>query len=168
MDGSSNELELSNAIAVKLAPPIDENRTMHQWIKGWLGLSVMACLLTGGAIALAQTAQPDANGDYDRNETPIRGRVPPSSKLSPGSLWRVVSPGLNCRRQADANSPVVRQFKAGDRLQVEVYRGGSDEVLLNAKDDTGKPWMHVRAASFKLDDACYVRANRRYIQPVVK
>jgi len=139
---------------------------MPKWIKIWVGLSVMGWLLSSGAIALAQTAQPDANGDFARNETPIRGTVPPESKLSPGSLWRVVSPGLNCRRQANASSPIVRHFKAGDTLQVEVYRGGSDEVLLNAKDGTGKPWMYVRAASFKLDDACYVRANRRYIQPI--
>ncbi|MDX2242785.1 MAG: hypothetical protein NW224_19015 [Leptolyngbyaceae cyanobacterium bins.302] len=70
----------------------------------------------------------------------------------PGSLWRVVSPALNCRRQPNASSPVMRQYKAGDILQVEVYRGGSDEVHLNAKDATGKPWMRVRATSFKLDD----------------
>lgn len=152
----------------KLEPSLTETSTMHRWIKDWVGLSVMMIVASGGAIGLAQTAKPDANGDYSRNETSIQGKVPSGSKLVPGSLWRVVSPVLNCRRQPNASSPIRRQYKAGDILQVEVYRGGSDEVLLNTKDATGKPWMSVRATSFKLNDACYVRANQRYIQPVTK
>jgi len=122
--------------------------------------------------AIAQTPVPipqaDQAGDYDRNETPIQGPVPPNSKLVPGSLWQVVRSGLNCRRKPGATQPLLRQFKFGDILQAEVSRGGSDEVFSNARDTTGKPWMWVRAKSFKLEDACYVRANRRYIRPVTK
>jgi hypothetical protein len=134
-------------------------------------LSITLWLIaSGGTIALAQTPipKPDQSGDYLSNAAPIEGTVPPNSKLMRGSLWEVISPGLNCRRKPDVNSPVVRQFKAGDRLQAEVSRGGSDEVLINAKDAKGKPWMWVRAKTFKIEDACYVRANHRYIQPVTQ
>jgi len=129
---------------------------------------IIATLLMVNTSAIAQTPipKPDQNGDYFSNETPIQGRVPPNSRLSPGSLWQVISPRLNCRRQASASAPIVRQFKSGDILQAEVFRGGSDEVLSNAKDANGKPWMWVRAKTFRLEDACHVRANRRYIKPV--
>lgn len=132
-------------------------------------LSITLLLIaSGGTIAVAQTPipQPDRYGDYLSNSAPIQGTVPSDSKLAPGSLWEVTSPRLNCRRKPDVNSLQVRQFKSGDRLQAEVYRGGSDEVLVNAKDATGKPWMYVRSKTFKLEDGCYVRANRRYIKPV--
>jgi hypothetical protein len=122
------------------------------------------------AIATAQPGvpQPDRHGDYWSNEAVLKGRVPQGSKLMPGSLWQVVSGGVNCRRKPGTNQPVVRQFGRGVTLQAEVGRGGSDEVLQNARDASGKPWMWVRANSLRLEDACYVRANRRYIQPAVR
>jgi hypothetical protein len=121
----------------------------------------------GGAIALAEMPSDRSaqKADFDRNEAPLKGTVPSGSKLMPGSLWQVVSPGLNCRQKAGVNFPIVRTFKSGDRLQAEVGRGGADEVLINAKDSTGKPWMWVRAKTFKPEDACYVRANSQYIKP---
>lgn len=118
-----------------------------------------------GVVTQIEFATADRNGDFYGNLTPVQGMVPPGSKLSPGSLWQVVSPGLNCRRAADGKAAVVRQFARGDVLQVEVFRGGSDEVLVNAKDGQGKPWMPVRGKT--LSDLCYVRANQRYIKPVV-
>lgn len=51
----------------------------------------------------------------------------------------------------------------GELLEVEVYRGGSDEVFVNRLDRKGKPWMPVRGRD--IQDICYVRANSRYIQP---
>lgn len=60
----------------------------------------------------------------------------------------------------------MRTFQSGDILQVEVYRGGSDEVLLNVVDAAGKPWMPVRGS--RIADRCYVRANQRYIQPLLR
>lgn len=130
-------------------------------------------VVSGSAIAVAQTPipKPDRYGDYPRNEAPILGTVPPDkkfSKLSRGALWEVVSPGLNCRREPDINSPQIRQFKSGDYLQAEVGRGGSDEVFINAKDAKGKPWMAVRSKTFNVEDTCYVRANRKYIKPVTR
>jgi hypothetical protein len=116
-------------------------------------------------IGLAETPsipQPDRHGNYFRNETSVQGKVPAS--LSPGSLWQVVSVKLNCRHKPGMEYDIVRQFQRGDLLQADIGRGGSDEVLLNAKDRYGKPWMFVRSALGE-SYSCFVRANRRYIQP---
>ncbi|HEY9643821.1 MAG TPA: hypothetical protein V6C57_25245 [Coleofasciculaceae cyanobacterium] len=115
------------------------------------------------AIAQSPLPQPDHSGNYYRNEAPLKA-ASTENHLSPGSLWRVVAIGLNCRSAPGTMQPVLRQFAQGDVLQVEVYRGGSDEVLQNPTDSSGKPWMPVRGAS--PSDVCYVRANSRYIQPL--
>ncbi len=126
-------------------------------------VAIGAVTLSLSAGALAQVVpRSDSKGDYYRNETSVQGTA--ASPLSPGSLWQVTTTGLSCRRQPGVNAPIVRQYKLGDVLEVEVYRGGSDEVLLNAKDASGKPWMPVRGRNF--DDRCYVRANSRYIRPM--
>jgi hypothetical protein len=109
---------------------------------------------------------PDESGDYYSNEAPLKGTAP--SPLMAGSLWLVVKNQLNCRQNAGRNEPMIRQFKKGDIIQAEVGRGGADEVLINALDDQGKPWMYVRGGKDVKDlpiRSCYVRANQRYIQP---
>ncbi len=120
-------------------------------------------LLLGVLPAAVQAqAQTDLQGNYFRNETMVQadGR---DSKLSAGSLWLVRVNGLNCRRSASLDSAVVRTYALGSLLEVEVYRGGSDEVLLNPLDRNGRPWMPVRGT--RIEDVCFVRANSRYIQP---
>jgi hypothetical protein len=113
---------------------------------------------------------PDASGDYYSNEAPLKGTVP--RPLMPGSLWLVVVENqLNCRQKAGINQPVVKLFKKGDIIQTDVGRGGSDELFINALDDQGKPWMYVRGGKDVKDlpiRSCYVRANKRYIQPYQK
>lgn len=113
-------------------------------------------------LAQVTTPQPDLNGNYRRNQAARVGQV--ASPLSPGSLWQVISPGLNCRRGAGLEYDIVRQFEQGQLLQADVGRGGSDEVLINATDRRGNPWMRVRSPIGESYD-CYVRAHRRYIQP---
>lgn len=124
---------------------------------------IFAALVPPG---LAQTAvpQPDRNGDYFSNQSSVSGRV--VTPLSPGSLWQVVSLGLNCRSSAGINHAIVHQFEQGQLLQADVGRGGSDEVLWNATDTNGNPWMWVRSPSGESYD-CYVRANHNYIQPYI-
>jgi len=112
----------------------------------------------------AQTA--DYKGNYFRNETPIQAPRRLNSVLSQGSLWRVQSNSLNCRRSASVFSPIVRTYLKDNLLEVEVYRGGSDEVSINYLDDDGKPWMPVRGESY--EDRCFVRANSLYILPVME
>ncbi len=113
--------------------------------------------------AAAQAQVPDSKGNYYRNDASV---LAPNrfNKLVPGFLWRVMVDELNCRQDASLDSPVNRTFQVGDLLEVEVYRGGSDEVYVNPLDRNGRPWMPVRGAN--TEDKCYVRANSRFIQPV--
>lgn len=103
--------------------------------------------------------------DFYRNETPKKGTV--FSPLMPGSLWRVISPTLDCHIEPGTEKAIVKQFARGDLIQAEVWRGGADEVLVNPLDSEGKPWMHVRGERNIKTPAqitrCYVRANGRYI-----
>jgi hypothetical protein len=105
---------------------------------------------------------PDRGGNYSSNESTVKAEVI-NSKLAAGSLWRVAVDELNCRRSASITSNIVRTYLSGELLEVEVYRGGSDEVLVNPLDKNGKPWMPVRGKN--IEDVCYVRANSRFIQP---
>jgi hypothetical protein len=128
-----------------------------------LSLTILA--VTGTPSVLAQPLaipQPDRNGNYLRNDTPFTGTAP--SPLMRGSLWQVVSSGLNCRSGFGLRYGVTRQFNRGALLQAEVGRGGSDEVLVNPKDEKGQPWMPARSPQGQ-NYNCYVRANHRYIQP---
>jgi hypothetical protein len=112
--------------------------------------------------ALQAQAIADSEGNYYRNETDVQA-TSRFSKLSSGSLWRVVVDELNCRQDKSIFSPVNRTYRANALLEVEVYRGGSDEVHVNPLDLYGKPWMPVRGKDS--EDVCYVRANSRFIQP---
>jgi hypothetical protein len=127
-------------------------------------LITIALISANSVSAQDAFAKPDRNGDYFGNDAPIKGKKPANSKIMVGSLWQVVSPGLNCRVSTGTQSPIVRSFKKGAILQANVGRGGSDEVLLNGKDQQGKPWMRVRSAAGE-DYECAVRANNRYIKP---
>lgn len=113
--------------------------------------------------AVQAQVNPDSQGNYYKNETSVQASLSRNSPLAAGSLWRVVSENLNCRQNASLDSFVSRTYLSGELLEVEVYRGGSDEVLVNPLDRNGKPWMPVRGAN--IEDVCYVRANSRYIQP---
>jgi hypothetical protein len=111
-------------------------------------------LVTGLPIAVqAQIA--DSQGNYYSNLVP--------SQLQAGSLWRVEAEALNCRRSPSLQGSVMRTYLRDAVLEVEVYRGGSDEVLVNPLDENRNPWMPVRGKSFS--DVCFVRANSRFIQP---
>jgi hypothetical protein len=127
-----------------------------------LALTIVTLTIATPTLSQQRISNPDRQGNYFSNEAPVKGRV--QSPLMRGSLWQVIVSQLNCRSDADANSPIVRQFQFSELLQADVGRGGADEVLLNAKDKNGNPWMRVRSASGQ-NYKCYVRANRRYIQP---
>jgi len=125
----------------------------------------MLLLLALPIVAQAQT--PNQQGNYYKNtdETSVLAPAKPDSPLAPSWLWKVVVNDLNCRRSASLYSPVVRIYQKNDLLEVEVYRGGSDEVFINPLDKKGKPWMPVRGKN--IEDICFVRANSRYIAPVI-
>ena len=108
----------------------------------------------------------DARGDYLTNAGPVSGGTV-YRMAQAGALWRVVSPGLNCRAQADPKAPSLRWFRRGTLLQANLGMGGADEVLYNAKDARGYTWMWVRSRKGQ-DLNCYVRANRHFIRPLMK
>jgi hypothetical protein len=110
------------------------------------------------------SAKPDWNGDYFSNYAPIQAKSTGRRMMQAGSLWQVVSSGLNCRSDAGTQSSIIRSFKKGTILQADVGRGGSDEVHINLNDKQGKPWMRVRNEA-GADYNCVVRANSRYIKP---
>lgn len=121
-------------------------------------------LVTGLPIAVqAQIA--DSQGNYYSNLVPFQTPTfsLSNSKLQAGSLWRVEAEALNCRRSPSLQGSIMRTYLKDAVLEVEVYRGGSDEVLVNPLDENRHPWMPVRGMSFS--DVCFVRANSRFIQP---
>lgn len=130
------------------------------------GLVITPLIITAPIVAQTPPVpQSDRNGDYFSNEGPVLGTKPSGSRNMLGALWQVQSAKLNCRSGIGLEHKVVRQFKQGERLQADVGRGGSDEVFINGKDKSGKPWMWVRSATGESYN-CYVRANRSYIRPV--
>lgn len=132
-----------------------------------LGFLVLSSSVT--TVTFAQNAprnSPDRSGDYYSNEAPEKGTA--RSPLSAGSLWSVVTPKLNCRNAPGTSSQIIKVFSRGDIIQAEVGRGGADEVLINSRDNKGKPWMKVRGGKvFNSSSSlnCYVRANSLYIEP---
>jgi len=102
--------------------------------------------------------------DYFSNQGPVQASQPTGAR-SAGSLWQVVAGSLNGRATPTAQGRVVRVFGRGTVLQADIGRGGSDEVLRNAVDSEGHPWMRVRTREGQ-DLNCYVRANGRFIRPV--
>ena len=106
------------------------------------------------------------NGDFLTNATPVQGKVI-SGSLMAGGLWRIITSNLNCRQDLSLTSPIVRTFKKGDIIQADVGAGGADEVLYNAKDHHDNTWMLSRSKNGR-DYKCYVRANKKYIEPVIK
>jgi hypothetical protein len=134
------------------------------WVRVLLALLVSFSLM---AAARPQALpRPDSRGDYTRNDGPVKAKSPSGSR-SPGSLWRVVAPGLAGRTEPGLKGKIVMSFKQGTVLQADVGRGGSDEVLQNAVDGSGHTWMRVRTEDGK-DLGCYVRANSRFIRPVTR
>ena len=109
--------------------------------------------------------EPDQRGDYRSNEGPVSGTA--ASPMSAGSLWVVVADWVPCRHDPDPDSKLITRFKKGTILQADIGRGGSDEVLVNALDRNGRPWMRVRDEQGNDFDG-YVRAHIRYIKPLEK
>ncbi|MEB3337815.1 MAG: hypothetical protein VKJ46_10155 [Leptolyngbyaceae bacterium] len=134
---------------------------------GFIGCMVF--LLLNIRVSLAQNIikpSPDPSGNYYSNEASLKGTAP--APLMAGSLWKVVANSLNCRQQPGISHPIIKRFKKGNIIQAEVGRGGSDEVLLNALDNKGQPWMFVRGGKNPRNSPslnCYVRANQLYIRP---
>jgi hypothetical protein len=84
------------------------------------------------------------------------------------SSWKVVTLHLNCRRQPGMAHRIVRVFDRGAALTAQISEGSHDNVGFLQMDAQGKPWMRVYVNYNKSLEACFVRANRAYIAPVVE
>ncbi|MBD1924250.1 hypothetical protein H6F77_24730 [Microcoleus sp. FACHB-831] len=139
-----------------------------------IAIKIIGLVYSLNSVAFAQDidkSSPNRFGDYYSNDAPVKATLPLNSSLMAGSVWRVVSNNLNCRSTPGTNNRIIKKFNKDDVIQAEVGRGGSDEVLLNARDIAGKPWMPVRYERAKNSPdrmRCYVRANSRYITPYMR
>lgn len=101
------------------------------------------------AIAQYHPARADAKGDYYTLDVGDRGYQ---------SLWVVVAGNLNCRMGAGSQYKVLVTWQKKARLTVQT----PDESREIQKDANGKPWLRVAWDR----SSCFVRANRKYINPV--
>ena len=112
------------------------------------------------------TPQINSQGNFLTNAGPVQGAMS-AGRAQPGALWRIVALRLNCRQHPDGNAKVLLTFVQGHVVQADLGRGGSDEVLYNARDRGGRTWMKVRSQQGQAHN-CYIRAHRQYIQPVLR
>ena len=101
--------------------------------------------------------------DLFYNNGPVKGQR--RRPLSPGSLWSVTTHKLNGRVLPNSDAKIITVFPKSSILETEVGRGGSDSVLVNSIDSSGKPWMRVRDQE-RQERSCYVRASLDFITPV--
>ena len=138
------------------------NTFLNSLTYSMLLFAVLPVAVQAQNLAQTQSQNPDAQGNYYSNFTNVQ--APQTSYNSSGSLWRVVAENLDCRRSPNLKSLVLRTFQKNILIEAEVYRGGSDEVLVNLLDENGQPWMNVRGRN--RSEICLVRANSLYIEPV--
>lgn len=103
------------------------------------------------------------NGDYFRGTLPVY----PSQPDYVISGWRVItSSGLNCRSNAGTEFGVVKVLAFGEPLQVQTSKGRDQHNDPTELDGRGLPWLKVAESSQGVVK-CFVRANSRYIEPVI-
>ncbi len=129
-------------------------------------LHVLLSLALAG-IGFAQEApKPDAKGNYLRPEGPVQ-----SQGLSfGGALWRIHVKKLNVREQPSLKSKVITVVKKGEQIAAFYNRyGGSEGDGSNLKDPQGRTWLKIYLDPKKFGEgkSGYVRANSRYIRPVL-
>lgn len=122
----------------------------------------LALALTGSLFAQA-LPRPDKKGNYALNLGPTESKV-----TFGGTLWKCNVTKLPVRESADLKSKILFYLKKGETIPAFIGMGGSDEVLKNAVDKQGRTWMRVLLpAKYGQGKDAYVRANSRYIRPVL-
>lgn len=136
-------------------------------IRGAIAVSISLV----NTVALAENLLPpiaDAKGNYNS----INLRTVERSYSEEQLLWRVITPGLNCRENPGLNNKIIRQFSQGDIINARsIGRGGADEAMPIQLAADSKPWLRIKIGEYdgiRKYYNCYVRANSRYIAPVVK
>lgn len=117
-------------------------------------------------VGFAQEApKPDAKGNYLRPEGPVQ-----SQGLSfGGALWRINVAKLNVRKEPSLKGKVITVFKKGEQVAAFYNRYGGEGDGSNLKDAQGRTWLKVYLDPKKFGEgkSGYIRANSRYIRPVL-
>ncbi|WP_206756138.1 hypothetical protein, partial [Trichocoleus sp. FACHB-591] len=120
---------------------------------------VLGQVILSPASAYAQ----NQSGDY------FQGKLPhyPSEREYVISEWRVItSSGLNCRSDAGTQFRVVKTLAFRSPFNVQTGEGRDQHNNPTKLDSRGLPWFKV-AKSSQGAVQCFVRANSRYIEPVI-
>lgn len=120
-----------------------------------IAIAIATSLTTVSGAAIAQRPtflipRPDSTGNYysiTRND----GKIHDS--------WIVTTPGLNCRRNPQINSPIVQDFSKGALLDVD----GDKTLYPIQQDSQGLPWLRVESNNRR--SRCFIRANSQYVAP---
>ena len=123
---------------------------------------ILGNFLISPASAYAQ----NQNGDYFKGKIPVY----PSQPDYVISTWRVItSNGLNCRTDAGIEFGVTKTLPSGKSFQVQVSVGREQHNNPTKLDSRGLPWFKVVSSSRSSQGVieCFVRANSRYIEPVI-
>jgi hypothetical protein len=146
-----------------LKPPFSVIENNFQTSSKALSLRLFSISLISLFITVSKaTFAIDRNGDFTvRNFFPTKDEYALSS-------WKVVTTHLNCRKQPGKTHRIVRVFHQGAALTAQTSEGSHDNVGFLQMDAQGKPWMWVYINYNKSLKACFVRANRAYIAPMVE
>lgn len=124
-----------------------------------LGLLALVQFLLFPTRAYAQ----DQNGDYFSGTLPV-------DSLQPDYVinrWQVTTPsGLNCRRDAGTEFSIVEVLTSGELFQVQTSEGRDQHNNPTKLDSRGLPWFKVTGSQNEIK--CFVRANKRYIEPITQ
>lgn len=133
---------------------------MHRYILTLI--LVISFVIALPSIVFAQ----DSNGNYYKGTLPSEGEYVIST-------WRVITPGgLNCRSGAGTEFEIVKRFSLGDNFTVEISEGRHTHNNPTELDKQGLPWFRLakdveRFGPPKASKNCLIRANSRYIAPVI-
>ncbi len=133
-----------------------------------LGLCLLIFFIVLGQVFVFPNSAYAQNqsGDYFRETLPVY----PSEPDYVISEWRVItSSGLNCRSNAGTEFDIVKVLTFGEPFQVKTSEGRDQHNNPTKLDSRGLPWFMVTdsSRSSRGKVKCFVRANNRYIEPVI-
>jgi hypothetical protein len=116
----------------------------------------------------ASTYAQNQSGDYFQGTLPVYPFQPDYVI----STWRVItSSGLKCRSGSGTEFSVVKVLTVRETFQVKTSEGRDQHNNPTKLDNRGLPWFMVTDSSSSSRGEekvkCFVRANSRYIEPVI-
>jgi len=131
----------------------------------------LLCLVSGMAVAQNALPQPDAKGSYqgrylhpywvvvDPDPNGFNGRLSPKWPAN----WDAVDANWPDTRVIKPDWPVVVRFNQGRILSARYGNMGNIFV----RDGNGSSWLLVSSGPARPNGVCFVRANRKFMKPVL-